>query len=108
MLSPPSPPKISIVHFCPYPLPKFLNEALGASQQDGAGALYNVKWLAPSCPKLLLMYYQVVYICMYPLTRRKGLDVDEITIDASANWTAVDKPLDLKDEEGRFILVKIM
>ena len=45
---------------------------------------------------------------MYPLTRRKGLDVDEITIDASANWTAVDKPLDLKDEEGRFILVKIL
>ena len=44
----------------------------------------------------------------YPLTRRKGLDVDEITIDASANWTAVDKPQDLKDEEGRFILVKIM
>ena len=84
-------------------------KALGASQQDGA--LYNVKWLAclaPSCLKLLLMYYQVVYICMYPLTRRKGLDVDEITIDASANWTAVDKPLDLKDEEGRFILVKIM
>lgn len=36
------------------------------------------------------------------------MDVDEITIDASANWTAVDKPQDLKDEEGRFILVQIL
>ena len=40
---------------------------------------------------------------MYPVVRvtcRKGLDVDEITIDASASWTPVDKPLDMKDEEG--------
>jgi len=32
---------------------------------------------------------------------RKHLDVDEITIDASASWTPVDKPQDMKDEEGK-------
>ena len=32
----------------------------------------------------------------------KNMDVDEVTIDASANWTPVEKPLDSKDEEGMF------
>ncbi len=30
----------------------------------------------------------------------KNLDVDEVTVDANANWTAVDKPVDSKDDEG--------
>ena len=30
------------------------------------------------------------------------MDVDEVTIDAAANWTAVEKPLESKDEEGRW------
>ena len=34
-------------------------------------------------------------------THRKGSDVDEITIDPSANWTPVDKPKDSgKDDEA--------
>ena len=56
----------------------------------------------------LLRCYRVMYVYMCPLTCRKGMDVDEITIDASASWTPVDKPQDLKDEEGRFILVQIL
>ena len=31
---------------------------------------------------------------------RKGGDVDEITIDPSANWSPVDKPKDSKDDEA--------
>ena len=35
------------------------------------------------------------------LAHRKGSDVDEITIDPSANWTPVDKPKDSgKDDEA--------
>ena len=30
----------------------------------------------------------------------KNMDVDEVTIDANANWIPVDKPLDSKDDEG--------
>ena len=35
-----------------------------------------------------------------PFTYSKGSDVDEITIDPSANWTPVDKPKDSKDDEA--------
>jgi len=37
------------------------------------------------------------------ITYRKHLDVDEITIDASASWTPVDKHRDTKDD-GKCIL----
>ena len=30
----------------------------------------------------------------------KNMYVDEVTIDANANWIPVDKPLDSKDDEG--------
>ncbi len=35
-----------------------------------------------------------------PLPCSKNLDVDEVTVDANANWTAVEKPMDSKDDEG--------
>ena len=40
----------------------------------------------------------ILHVCP---THRKGSDVDEITIDPSANWTPVDKPKDSgKDDEA--------
>ena len=36
------------------------------------------------------------------------MDVDEVTIDPSVNWQPVDKPKDIKDEEGMGLLTSIL
>ena len=41
-----------------------------------------------------------LYDCIIFFLCSKNMDVDEVTIDATANWTPVEKPLDSKDEEG--------
>ena len=42
--------------------------------------------------------------CMYmqntPTHTRRELDVDEVMVDASAEWKPVEKPPDIKDEDG--------
>ena len=54
-------------------------------------------------------YCIVLAMCIYmsalpcpppPRPCSKNLDVDEVTVDANANWTAVEKPMDSKDDEG--------
>ena len=34
---------------------------------------------------------------------RRDLDVDEVMVDAAAEWKPVDKPPDIKDEDGMYI-----
>ena len=49
---------------------------------------------------LCILLFNSLNIILHP-THRKGSDVDEITIDPSANWTPVDKPKDSgKDDEA--------
>ena len=47
------------------------------------------------CLNIITSYVQCTVFCC-----RKGLDVDEVTIDPSANWVPVEKPKDMKDEDG--------
>ena len=35
---------------------------------------------------------------------RRGLDVDEVMVDAAADWKPVDKPPEAKDEDGNIVL----
>lgn len=36
-----------------------------------------------------------MYMCF-----RRGLDVDEVMVDAAADWKPVDKPPEAKDDDG--------
>ena len=35
-----------------------------------------------------------------PVSCRRDLDVDEVMVDAAAEWKPVEKPPDVKDEDG--------
>ena len=41
---------------------------------------------------------------LFPCFRSNNMDVDDITIDSSANWKAVDRPTDNKEDEGKTVI----
>ena len=58
------------------------------------------------CAILYVCVCVCVCVCLCFISHyRKGMDVDEVTIDLSAEWLPVEKPKDSRDDEGVCVCV---